>query len=354
MSTSRWWTGRRWSSGGTIRRCTTSSRPGWTLVPDPTQHPYLRCDWPGWTCDKDINERMDTIRRESRPQEAARALGRDPPTLLRARPGDPLRRPPGAPRHAGVRPRALTKAWPSRASTTSGWTASAAGYFYRSNRTSTTDLLVPLANWASNVKIALLLPESPRPHLGLPGPGWILRRCWARTSRCSGRVSCGSGCRRHPISFLPQDLRREPQRSQLRQLRAHRAEHDLPAICRARTSPRAPEDTCPGPEVVALVERSEATVGAIGEARCSGRSLLLGGSGRSAMRAGGALVLFGSLLLAAGAFGAADEEELGRARAIRCARRRCGRSGAAWSAWSVASTRCMRRARWPWAPRRRP
>ena len=19
-------------------------------LPDPTQHPYLRCDWPGWTC----------------------------------------------------------------------------------------------------------------------------------------------------------------------------------------------------------------------------------------------------------------------------------------------------------------
>jgi peptide/nickel transport system substrate-binding protein len=38
---------------------------GMTLVPDPTQHPYLRCDWPGWTCDPDINGRLDAIRRET-------------------------------------------------------------------------------------------------------------------------------------------------------------------------------------------------------------------------------------------------------------------------------------------------
>jgi peptide/nickel transport system substrate-binding protein len=38
---------------------------GMTLVPDPTQHPYLRCEWPGWTCDPDINGRLDAIRRET-------------------------------------------------------------------------------------------------------------------------------------------------------------------------------------------------------------------------------------------------------------------------------------------------
>ena len=42
---------------------------GMTLVPDPTQHPYLRCDWPGWTCDKDINDRMDALRREADPKK---------------------------------------------------------------------------------------------------------------------------------------------------------------------------------------------------------------------------------------------------------------------------------------------
>jgi peptide/nickel transport system substrate-binding protein len=42
---------------------------GMTLVPDPTQHPYLRCDWPGWTCDPDINGRMDAIRRETDPKK---------------------------------------------------------------------------------------------------------------------------------------------------------------------------------------------------------------------------------------------------------------------------------------------
>jgi peptide/nickel transport system substrate-binding protein len=38
---------------------------GMSFVPDPTQHPYLRCDWPGWTCDEEIQKRMDAIRRES-------------------------------------------------------------------------------------------------------------------------------------------------------------------------------------------------------------------------------------------------------------------------------------------------
>lgn len=40
---------------------------GMAFVPDPTQHPYLRCDWPGWTCDEDIVRRMDAIRREADP-----------------------------------------------------------------------------------------------------------------------------------------------------------------------------------------------------------------------------------------------------------------------------------------------
>jgi peptide/nickel transport system substrate-binding protein len=40
---------------------------GMTLVPDPTQHPYLRCDWPGWTCDEAITSRMDAIRKEPDP-----------------------------------------------------------------------------------------------------------------------------------------------------------------------------------------------------------------------------------------------------------------------------------------------
>jgi len=40
---------------------------GMSFVPDPTQHPYLRCDWPGWTCDEEIQKRMDAIRRESDP-----------------------------------------------------------------------------------------------------------------------------------------------------------------------------------------------------------------------------------------------------------------------------------------------
>ena len=37
---------------------------GMWFVPDPTQHPYLRCDWPGWTCDEEIQKRMDAIRSE--------------------------------------------------------------------------------------------------------------------------------------------------------------------------------------------------------------------------------------------------------------------------------------------------
>jgi len=42
---------------------------GMTLVPDPTQHPYLRCDWPGWTCDEEITSRMDAIRKEPDPKK---------------------------------------------------------------------------------------------------------------------------------------------------------------------------------------------------------------------------------------------------------------------------------------------
>jgi peptide/nickel transport system substrate-binding protein len=42
---------------------------GMTLVPDPTQHPYLSCTWPGWTCDEEITRRMDAIRRESDPHK---------------------------------------------------------------------------------------------------------------------------------------------------------------------------------------------------------------------------------------------------------------------------------------------
>jgi peptide/nickel transport system substrate-binding protein len=42
---------------------------GMSFVPDPTQHPYLRCDWPGWTCDDEIQKRMDVIRRESDPKK---------------------------------------------------------------------------------------------------------------------------------------------------------------------------------------------------------------------------------------------------------------------------------------------
>jgi peptide/nickel transport system substrate-binding protein len=40
---------------------------GMSFVPDPTQHPYLRCDWPGWSCDEEIQKRMDAIRVESDP-----------------------------------------------------------------------------------------------------------------------------------------------------------------------------------------------------------------------------------------------------------------------------------------------
>ena len=38
---------------------------GMSFVPDPTQHPYLRCDWPGWTCDEQIQQGLDAIRRET-------------------------------------------------------------------------------------------------------------------------------------------------------------------------------------------------------------------------------------------------------------------------------------------------
>ena len=38
---------------------------GMAFVPDPTHHPYLRCDWPGWTCDEEIGRLVDAIRRES-------------------------------------------------------------------------------------------------------------------------------------------------------------------------------------------------------------------------------------------------------------------------------------------------
>jgi peptide/nickel transport system substrate-binding protein len=40
---------------------------GMAFVPDPTQHPYLRCDWPGWACDDAIQKAMDQIRKESDP-----------------------------------------------------------------------------------------------------------------------------------------------------------------------------------------------------------------------------------------------------------------------------------------------
>jgi peptide/nickel transport system substrate-binding protein len=40
---------------------------GMSFVPDPTQHPYLRCDWPGWTCDEQIGKALDAIRRETDP-----------------------------------------------------------------------------------------------------------------------------------------------------------------------------------------------------------------------------------------------------------------------------------------------
>jgi peptide/nickel transport system substrate-binding protein len=40
---------------------------GMSFVPDPTQHPYLRCDWPGWTCDEQIQKLMDALRREADP-----------------------------------------------------------------------------------------------------------------------------------------------------------------------------------------------------------------------------------------------------------------------------------------------
>jgi peptide/nickel transport system substrate-binding protein len=42
---------------------------GMGFVPDPTQHPYLRCDWPGWTCDEEIQKRMDAIRVEPDPRK---------------------------------------------------------------------------------------------------------------------------------------------------------------------------------------------------------------------------------------------------------------------------------------------
>ena len=74
--------GGRWSSGGTIRRCTTSSRPGSTLVPDPTQHPYPPVRLAGL----DLRQRHqrahghDPAERLS-DKETARALGRDPPNF---------------------------------------------------------------------------------------------------------------------------------------------------------------------------------------------------------------------------------------------------------------------------------
>ena len=82
---------------------------GMTLVPDPTQHPYLRCDWPGWTCDPDINGRMDAIRSRDRSEEADGAVGGGPQALLRAGAGAPLRRPPRAPGDAGA-PEGLQRA----------------------------------------------------------------------------------------------------------------------------------------------------------------------------------------------------------------------------------------------------
>ena len=31
---------------------------------DPTMLPSLNCNWPGWTCDEEIQKRMDAIRSE--------------------------------------------------------------------------------------------------------------------------------------------------------------------------------------------------------------------------------------------------------------------------------------------------
>ena len=76
---------------------------GMSLVPDPTQHPYLRCDWPGWTCDEDITSRMDAIRKEPDPTKRKALWEEVHRTLLRAGARDPLRRPVRAPRDAGLR-----------------------------------------------------------------------------------------------------------------------------------------------------------------------------------------------------------------------------------------------------------
>ena len=97
---------------------------GMSLVPDPTQHPYLRCDWPGWTCDEAITSRMDAIRKEPDPtkrkalwEEVHRAFYERVPVI---RYGDLF----------GLRAMQASvkgyneRRWPSHASTTCGWTSS--------------------------------------------------------------------------------------------------------------------------------------------------------------------------------------------------------------------------------------
>ena len=76
---------------------------GMAFVPDPTQHPYLRCDWPGWSCDDEIQKRMDADPARVRPAAAEGTLGRGQQAVLRVRAGDPLRRRLRVPRHAGLR-----------------------------------------------------------------------------------------------------------------------------------------------------------------------------------------------------------------------------------------------------------
>ena len=117
--------------------------------------------------------------------------------------------------------------------------------------------------------------------------------------------------------FFLKDSRREPQRSQLRQLRAHRAEHAPSGHCRARTLPRVPRTRVPYSRSVVW----------------SSEVIKIGDSGRRAVircpwvaqekahkTTGRGPVLFGSLLRAAGAFGAPDEEELGQGRALSAVR----------------------------------
>ena len=74
-------------------RSTTPSPPASGNFYDPTHHIFLTPNWPGWTCDEEIQQPQAAAGRGDGPEEALRAVGAADEAVLREGAGRPLRRP---------------------------------------------------------------------------------------------------------------------------------------------------------------------------------------------------------------------------------------------------------------------